>query len=76
MLLWSLFGALQFMSSLVVVGQYAAFERENVWSSSWDLLYSGVMLSALVVMWIAFFPPKFYVRLINASVAKSGSAVD
>jgi hypothetical protein len=76
MLLWSLFGAFQFTSCLVVVGQYAAFERANVWSSSWDLLYSGVTLSALVVMWIAFFPPKFYVRLINASVAKSGSAVD
>jgi hypothetical protein len=76
MLLWSIFGTVQFASLIIVVGQYAAFERENVWSSTWDLLYSSATLVALVVMWIAFFPPKFYVRWVNASVAKSGSAVD
>jgi hypothetical protein len=76
MLLWSIFGTVQFASLIIVVGQYAAFERENVWSSTWDLLYSSATLVALVVMWIAFFPPKFYVRWVNAGVAKSGSAVD
>jgi hypothetical protein len=76
MLLWSLFGVFQFASSVVVICQYAAFEREQVWSSTWDLLYSGTITSALIVMWIAFFPPKFYVRWINADAAKPGSALD
>ena len=76
MLLWSLFGVFQFASSVVVICQYAAFEREQVWSSTWDLLYSGTITSALIVMWIAFFPPKFYVRWINAGAAKPGSALD
>jgi hypothetical protein len=65
--LWSLFGLIQFSSSFVVVGQYAAYERENVFSASWDFLYSGVLLAALVAMWLAFFPPKIYVRWINAA---------
>lgn len=76
MFLWSLFGAIQFVSNLVVIGQYAAFERENVFSSTWDLLYSGVVTSALVVMWTAFFPPRFYLRLINAGAARFNPAAD
>jgi hypothetical protein len=70
MLLWSIFGAFQFASSVVVICQYAVFAREQVWSSTWDLVYSGILTSALIVMWIAFFPPKFYVRWINAGAAK------
>ncbi len=70
MLLWSLFGGVQFLGSFVVLGQYAAFERENVFTSTWDILYSCATLSALVVMWIAFFPPKAYVRWINRQPAR------
>jgi hypothetical protein len=65
MFLWSLFGAIQLLNSVVVLGQYAAYERENFFSSTWDSLYSGTLLAALVVMWIAFFPPKIYVRWVN-----------
>jgi hypothetical protein len=75
MFLWSLFGATQFVSCVFVLGQYAAYERENVFSSTWDILYSGASLAALVVMWIAFFPPSFYVRWVNAGAAKPGSTV-
>jgi len=69
MFLWSLFGGIQFLSCLVVLGQYAAFERENVFTSTWDVLYSCASLSALVVMWIAFFPPSAYLRWINGASA-------
>jgi hypothetical protein len=65
--LWSLFGVIQFASCFVVIGQYAAYGRENLFSSTWDFLYSGTMLVALLVMWIAFFPPKIYVRWINGT---------
>jgi hypothetical protein len=76
MFLWSLFGAVQFLSCVLVLGQYAAYERENVFSSTWDLLYSGATFSALAVMCIAFFPPGFYLRWINADTPKAGSTVD
>ena len=76
MFLWSLFGAVQYVSCVIVLGQYAAYERENVFSSTWDFLYSGTMISALIVMWIAFFPPKFYLRWLNARAVSPGSALD
>jgi len=74
MLLWCLFGALQFVSCVFVLGQYAAYERENVFSATWDYLYSSATLTALVVMWFAFFPPRFYVRWVNAASADFDSA--
>jgi hypothetical protein len=74
MFLWSAFGAAQFVGCLFVLGQYAAYERENVFSSTWDLLYSGAALVALIVMWIAFFPPKFYLHWLNSGAAKIESA--
>jgi hypothetical protein len=73
MLLWSLFGLIQVLSSLVVVGQYAAYERENIFSSTWDNLYGGTALTALVVMWIAFFPAAIYVRWLNRSTGRSAA---
>ena len=76
MLLWSLFGAIQFLSCVVVLGQYAAYERENVFTSTWDLLYSSATLAALIVMWLAFFPPRIYVRWINGASAELESARD
>jgi hypothetical protein len=74
--LWSLFGVIQFASCFVVIGQYAAYGRENLFSSTWDFLYSGTMLVALLVMWIAFFPPKSYVRWINGATTQTESASD
>ncbi len=73
MLLWSLFGLIQVLSSLVVIGQYAAYERENVFSSTWDNLYGGTALTSLVVMWFAFFPPAIYVRWVNRSTDRSAA---
>ncbi len=71
MFLWSLYGLIQILSNFVVIGQYAAYERENVFSSAWDLLYGGTILAALVVMWFAFFPPKIYLRWINRTAPVS-----
>jgi len=67
MFLWSMFGAIQFSSCVIVLGQYAAYERENVFTSTWDLLYSSATLAALIVICLAFFPPRVYVRWINAA---------
>ncbi len=74
MFLWSLFGVIQWISCIIVLGQYAAYEREDVFSSTWDLLYGGVTLLALCAMWFAFFPPKIYLRWINRSGTRSQPA--
>ena len=71
MFLWSLYGLIQMLSNVVVIGQYAAYERENVFSSTWDFLYGGTILAALVVMWFAFFPPKIYLHWINRTAPVS-----
>jgi hypothetical protein len=74
MFLWSLFGVIQLAGCFAVIGQYAAYERENLFSSTWDFLYSGTILAALIAMWLAFFPPKFYVRWVNGAAAEPESA--
>jgi len=51
----------------VIIGQCAAYERENVISSTWDFLHSGATLASLIAMWLAFFPPKLYLRWINGA---------
>jgi hypothetical protein len=73
MFLWSLFGLIQALSAFVVIGQYAAYERENVFSSTWDFLYGGTILAALIVIWFAFFPLAFYTRWIDRSTHRSAS---
>jgi len=62
------FGALQIASNLVAAGQYAAYERDGAFTAGWDALYSAVSISALLMMWVAFFPPAFYRRWVTASV--------
>ena len=73
LLLWSLFGLIQVLGSFVVIGQYAAYERENIFSSSWDYLYGGTIIAALLVMWFAFFPPASFVRWVNRSTGTNAA---
>jgi hypothetical protein len=65
--LWAIFGALQLASNLISLGQYAEYEREGVFTAGWDALYSAVSISALLMMWIAFFPPAAYRRWIDGA---------
>jgi hypothetical protein len=74
--LWSLFGVIQFVGCFVVIGQYAAYGRENVFTATWDILYSGTTLAALVAMWLAFFPPKSYARWVNGATTQTESSSD
>ena len=65
LLLWSLFGVAQFASCVVVIGQYAAFERESVFSATWDNLYGAATISGLIMISLAFFPPASYLRWVE-----------
>jgi len=62
LLLWASFAALQLGGLVVSYFQYAEFERGGVFTPGWDYLYSAALVSSLVMMWIAFFPPTFYRR--------------
>jgi hypothetical protein len=67
LLLWALFAGLQVAANFITVGQYAAFERSQVFSAEWDYIYSAVSVASLAMMWIAFFPPGIYKRWINGA---------
>jgi hypothetical protein len=60
LLLWALFGALQLCSSLVLLPQYAQYERDNLFTATWDMLYGAVVVASLVMIWLVFFPPGVY----------------
>jgi hypothetical protein len=65
LLLWACFGALQACGNVITVGQYVAFEQTQVFTAGWDYFYSAASISALVMMWIAFFPPAYYKRWLD-----------
>lgn len=67
LLLWAFFAALQLVGLVVSYFQYAAFERGGVFTAGWDYLYSAALISSLVLMWIAFFPPVFYRKWIEGA---------
>lgn len=75
LLLWACFSALQIAGNLISVGQYAAFERDGVFTAGWDYLYGASSISSLAMMWVAFFPPAFYRRWIERA-AHANASVD
>jgi hypothetical protein len=64
-LLWGLFAALWLAANLAVLGQYDAYEREGVFTLSWELLVGALEVGALVPIWLAFFPPLMYQRWVG-----------
>ena len=66
-LLWALFGVFQVCASLVLFPLYADYEAQNRWGAMWDAVYSGFLISSIVMIWLVFFPPALYKRLISGS---------
>lgn len=64
LLLWALFGALQVGSCLVLIPQYAQYERDNLFTATWDMLYAACVIGSVVMVWLVFFPPVVYRRWI------------
>ncbi len=65
MMLWSLFAIVQVAISLVVLPQYASYERENLFSLTWDILVGGLEILSIATIWLVFFPPTGYRRWID-----------
>jgi hypothetical protein len=69
LLLWALFGALQVCSCLVLFPQYAQYERDNLFTATWDMLYGAFVIGSLVMIWLVFFPPGVYRRWIAGAAS-------
>ena len=75
-LLWALFGLLTTMSSIALIPLYIEVEATGVWPAWGDYFVGGLEFSGMTALWLAFFPPKAYLRLIHRSdpVPDAGSA--
>jgi len=65
LLLWSLFGALQLGTSLVVLPQYAEFDRNGVFAATWDFLGGAMELLSAAAVCLIVFDPAVYRRWVN-----------
>jgi len=74
LLLWSLFGLVQVALSIVMLQMYADFEVNNAFSAFFDGLTGGLELVCIALIWIAFFPPRFYQRFISGADARGQGA--
>jgi len=62
LLLWSSFGAIQVALSFVALRMYADFTTQNAFSGFLDRLAGALELISIALIWLVFFPPRFYRR--------------
>ena len=60
--------------SFVLVLMYAHFETANVFSALFDGLTGVLEVFALGLVWLVFFPPRLYQKLISGSDGSESSA--
>jgi hypothetical protein len=73
LLLWGLFGVAQLCVSLGILGQYAAYQQENVFTVGWDILLGACEILSVALIWLVFFPPVSYRNWIASAVARVAS---
>jgi branched-subunit amino acid transport protein len=67
LLLWGYFGLVQVGLSLVLLQMYADYGVTNVFSSFLDRILGALEMLALALIWLVFFPPRFYRKLISGT---------
>ncbi|MDH3520401.1 MAG: hypothetical protein OEM49_08075 [Myxococcales bacterium] len=60
LLLWSLFGAMQLATIVVLVKMNLEYEARGVFSVAMDALEGLFEMLTILMIWLAFFPPRFY----------------
>ncbi len=73
LLLWGFFGLAQVAYSLVLLQMYANYETTQVFSPFLDRILGVLEMIALALIWLVFFPPRFYRRLVSGSDAGQSS---
>jgi len=71
-LLWSLFGVMQWATILVLVKMNSEFEIHEKFSASMDALEGAFEMLAILMVWLAFFPPRLYRSWIDGGLAHAG----
>jgi hypothetical protein len=61
-LLWGLTGVVWTVYQFAAIVQQIEYEATQVWSASMDSVTGGLDLAAIALIWLVFFPPRFYQR--------------
>ncbi len=69
LLLWGCFGIVQVSLSFVLLGMYADFEINNAFSAFFDRLTGAIEIITIALVWLVFFPPRFYRKFISGTDA-------
>jgi hypothetical protein len=67
LLLWSCFGILQVALSFVFLRMYADFGAGNAFSALLDGMAGVIELISITLIWLVFFPPRFYQKYVSGS---------
>jgi hypothetical protein len=73
LLLWAIWGMLQIAMSVLLLFMYTHFETNDAFSSSFDILTGILEMFSLGLIWLVFFPPRFYRKLFSASDGSESS---
>ncbi len=68
-LMWGLHGVFAMIANLLTIGMYRAYELTKVWQPGWDMGYGFFEMLAVAAMWLVFFPPALYLRLLSGRQA-------
>jgi hypothetical protein len=73
-LLWGLTGVVWFFIDALVIVNDVSFELTGVWPATLDIAIGASELGAIALIWLVFFPPRFYQRWIGdaAGTARVG----
>ena len=63
-LLWGIAGVFWTLLDFVIVGQYIEYWATHTWSATLDKFVGCCEIAALVMAWLIYFPPRFYLRWI------------
>jgi hypothetical protein len=69
LLLWSIWGMAQVVLSVLILLMYAHYEANDAFSALYDGLTGVIELFALGLIWLVFFPPRFYQKLVSGTDA-------
>jgi hypothetical protein len=74
LLLWGIFGIVQVAGSFVLIAMYMDYEVNNGFSGFFDAMTGGLEIIAISLVWLVFFPPRFYQAFIGGSDADESAA--
>jgi len=75
-LLWGLFGLFAGLAGIAIVPLYIDYARTETWPRWGDFASGGLEAAGTLMVWLAFFPPAWYRRLIYRSAASRAKAAD